>query len=103
MNTRSDLNDIANKIYRLRGQVVMLAPDLALLYGVQTKALTQSVRRNLDRFPIDFMFQLSWIEAQAIQEGRIKNNNVSDPRSQFVTLESGSNLKYRPYAFTEHG
>ncbi len=82
---------IERRILLLRGQHVMLAADLAELYDVPTKALNQAVRRNLRRFPADFMFQLTWEEARALS------------RSQFVTLKRGQNPKYRPYAFTEHG
>ena len=68
----------------------MLDRDLAALYGVQTKNLNKAVRRNLDRFPADFMFQLTLDEA--------------DPsRFQFGTLKRGQNIKYLPYAFTEQG
>lgn len=89
---------IASAILHLRGQKVMLDSDLANLYGVETKALNQAVKRNLDRFPEDFMFQLTWEEAEAA-------------RSQIVTLNAegtgtpsrGGNVKYRPYAFTEQG
>ncbi|MFH0820539.1 MAG: ORF6N domain-containing protein [Candidatus Peregrinibacteria bacterium] len=83
-------------IYVIRGYRVMLDRDLAKLYGVLTKALLQAVKRNIKRFPEDFMFQLSWGEAQRL-------------RSQFVTLDEkqpagrGRYSKYRPYAFTEHG
>ena len=82
---------IERKILLLRGEKVMLDRDLAELYGVETKVLNQAVKRNVDRFPADFMFQLSKEEAALIS------------RSQIVTLESGQNLKYRPYAFTEQG
>lgn len=75
----------------------MLSSDLAELYGVKPKVLIQSIKRNADRFPKDFMFQLSWNEGLAL-ESPIKN-----PRSQIVTLESGKNIKYLPYAFTEQG
>ena len=68
----------------------MLDYDLAKLYGVETKILNQAVKRNTKRFPRDFMFQLNFQE-------------VSGSRSQFVTLKRGQNIKYRPYAFTEHG
>ena len=83
---------IARRIYSIRGQKVMLDSDLAELYQVPTKALNQAVNRNLDRFPEDFMFQLSEEEASAL-------------RSQIVTLDKGRGRypKYRPYAFTEHG
>jgi hypothetical protein len=82
---------IARRIYHLRGEKIMLDSDLAELYQVPTKALKQAVRRNLDRFPGDFMFQLS-AEESAL-------------RSQIVTLDKGRgrHSKYAPYAFTEHG
>ena len=69
----------------------MLDHDLAELYGVQARTMNQAVKRNLRRFPEDFMFQLSWEEAREAS------------RSQFVTLKRGQNPKYRPYAFTEQG
>ena len=81
---------IENRIFLIRGQKVMLDKDLAELYGVPTKRLNEQVKRNLRRFPEDFMFQLTWKEAQGL-------------RSQFATLEPGDHLKYLPYAFTEQG
>lgn len=72
----------------------MLSHDLAALYQVQTKVLLQSVKRNKERFPKDFMFQLTWDEMKLV-------NTFS--RSQIVTLKKGHNLKYLPYAFTEQG
>jgi hypothetical protein len=81
---------IARAIYLLRGQKVLLDSDLAALYGVSTKALNQAVKRNRERFPHDFMFQLTIEETRSL-------------RSQFVTLKRGEHLKYRPYAFTEQG
>ncbi len=84
---------IHSKIYFIRGQRVMLDSDLAELYGVETKVLNQAVKRNLMRFPLDFMFQLSEIEAEF-------------SRSQSVTLNGavrGKNIKYLPYAFTQEG
>ena len=80
---------IETGIILLRGQRVMLSSDLAGLYGVTIGALVQAVKRNLARFPADFMFQLTWEEARS--------------RSQFVILKHGRNVKYRPYAFTEQG
>ena len=77
---------IENRIYLMRGHKVMLSPDLAKLYNVATKVLMQSVRRNLERFPEDFMFQLTADEAQSL-------------RSQFVTSKRGGS-RYLPYAFT---
>jgi hypothetical protein len=84
------VDQVARTILMLRGQKVLLDSDLAALYGVTTKALNQAVKRNADRFPSDFMFQLSAQETRSL-------------RSQFVTLKQGQHLKYRPYAFTEQG
>jgi hypothetical protein len=80
---------IASKIYLIRGQKVMLDRDLAELYGVQTKVLKQAVRRNIDRFPLDFMFEIS-------------KNEMENLRSQIVTSSWGG-LRYLPMAFTEQG
>lgn len=87
-----ELNAIKQKIYEIREQRVMLDFDLAELYDVLTKALKQAVRRNMERFPEDFMFELTWEEYRSL-------------RSQFVTLENGRGKysKYIPFAFTEHG
>jgi len=84
---------IENKIYLIRGVKVMLDKDLAKLYQVETRILNQAVKRNLDRFPSDFMFQLNNKEINAILHSR----------SQFVTLKRGQNIKYLPYVFTEQG
>ncbi|WP_433834551.1 ORF6N domain-containing protein [Flavobacterium anhuiense] len=83
---------ISNKISFIRGQKVMLDFDLALLYGVETKRLNEQVKRNLSRFPEDFMFQLT-------------ENEYVSLRSQFATLKKGrgEHQKYLPFAFTEHG
>ncbi|MBI2439320.1 MAG: ORF6N domain-containing protein [Candidatus Moranbacteria bacterium] len=84
---------IEKRIFWLRGQKVMLDADLAELYDVEVKALNQAVKRNIERFPKDFMFQLTFEEAQM----------VLFSRSQNVTLKRGKNIKYAPYAFTEMG
>ena len=83
---------IESKIFIIRGQKVMLDEDLAALYEVEIRVLNQAVKRNLDRFPDDFMFQLT-------------EDEVSFLRSQIVTLKSGrgQHRKYLPYAFTEQG
>ena len=80
---------IANKIYFIRNQKVMLDRDLAILYGIETKVLNQAVKRNMSRFPEDFMFQLTEIEFQNL-------------KSQIVTSSWGGSRKL-PSAFTEHG
>jgi len=85
--------DIETLILAARDQWVILAPDLAAIYGVPTKALNQAVKRNVERFPADFMFRLTLEEAEAVQRSR----------SQIVTLKRGQNIKHPPYAFTEHG
>ena len=104
---------IERRILLLRGQKVMLDFQLAELYEVETKVLNQAVRRNIERFPEDFMFQLNWEEAAQVPRSQIVTldgqSNAKSlkkrgiPRSQIVTLESGKNLKYLPYAFTEQG
>ena len=89
---------IATKILELRGRKVMLDRDLAVLYGVKVKRLNEQVKRNIRRFPADFMFQLTKEEAGSL-------------RSHFATLNStksevsqrGKHIKYLPYVFTEQG
>jgi phage regulator Rha-like protein len=74
----------------VRGQRVILDADLARVYGIPTKRLNEAVKRNAARFPADFAFQLT-------------RQEVAHSRSQIATLKRGQNLKYLPYAFTEHG
>jgi S-adenosylmethionine synthetase len=82
---------ISNKIYFVRNQKVMIDRDLALLYGIETRVLKQAVRRNINRFPEDFMFELS-------------KEELANWRSQIVTSNSDKmGLRYAPMAFTEHG
>jgi len=83
------LAKIQNVIYEIRGQKVMLDRDLAVLYGVELKRLNESVKRNIKRFPAEFMFQLT-------------DTEWSNLRSQIATFNKDTR-KYRPYAFTEHG
>jgi ORF6N domain-containing protein len=99
MSARVPLTQITRRILLLRGQKVMLSSDLAELYGVETRALLQAVKRNLDRFPSDFMFQLTWDEAARLHS--TSHKRIS--RSQIVILKRGQNPKYLPYAFTEQG
>lgn len=81
----------------------MLDADLASLYGVDVRTLNQAVRRNADRFPGDFMFQLTWEETQALTgENNPVKSDSDDLRSQIVTSSWGRR-RYRPYAFTEQG
>jgi hypothetical protein len=86
------MDHIEQRVLYIRGQKVMLDSDLAALYGVQTKVLNQAVKRNRDRFPEDFMFQLTGDEALSL-------------RSQFVTSKGmgPGGRRYLPYVFTEHG
>jgi hypothetical protein len=90
----SEINVIQSKIYEIRGMRVMLDFDLAELYQVETKALKQSVRRNLSRFPEDFMFELTELEY---------NSLIISLRSQIVTSNVKGGRRYMPFAFTEHG
>jgi ATP-dependent Clp protease ATP-binding subunit ClpA len=103
--TLVSIEGIANAILLVRGQRAMLDTDLAGLYGVSTKVLNQAVKRNLDRFPDDFMFQLGWQEASDLRSQTAASSELSDqgPRSQSVTLKRGTNIKYRPRVFTEQG
>jgi phage regulator Rha-like protein len=82
---------IMSKIYLIRGKKIMLDRDLAELYGIETKVLKQTLRRNTNRFPSDFMFEMSAEE-------------LHDWRSQFVTSNTDKmGLRYPPFCFTEHG
>ena len=90
-------------IYLIRGHRVILSHDIAGLYQVSTKALVQAVKRNKDRFPHDFMFQLTWDEVKNLASNELKKLGFSDSRSQIVTLKQGKNIKHLPYAFTEQG
>lgn len=90
---------IATKILELRGKKVMLDRDLAKLYGVKVKRLNEQVKRNIRRFPADFMFQVTREEIDYL---RLQNAALNS-RSQFATLKRGKNIKYLPYVFTEQG
>lgn len=85
----NNLEIITNKIHIIRNQKVMLDYDLATLYEIETKVLKQSVKRNIERFPEDFMFELTKVE-------------FDDLRSQIVTSSYGG-MRYLPFAFTEQG
>ena len=92
------VENIAQKIYLIRGQKVMLDSDLAVFYGVGTKVLNQAVKRNMERFPDDFMFQLNENENASLRS-QIVTSNL---KSQIATSKRGGR-QYRQYAFTEHG
>ena len=126
----NELTEIQSKIHEIRGQRVMLDYDLAAMYGVETKVLNQAVKRNIERFPEDFMFQLTkgeweilkcqngtsnslrsqiatlndW-ESQNVISNLPENHGDESLRSQIVTIKNGrgEHKKYMPYAFTELG
>jgi hypothetical protein len=81
---------IIRKIHWIRGEKVMLDEDLAELYGVEVKRLKEAVRRNRNRFPDDFLIELTWDEYHSL-------------RSQFASLKRGQHSKFLPFAFTEQG
>lgn len=98
------IREIGHRIFCLRGTQVMIDRDIAQLYEVETRVLNQAVKRNSDRFPEKFRFQLSSEEIEDLQSQIVTSNS----RSQIVTLktfgtEQGRNIKYMPYAFTEQG
>lgn len=81
---------IQSKIYEVRGQKMMLDFDLAEMYGTETKRLKEAVKRNLKRFPPDFMLELT-------------KDEYSSLRSQFASSNNRGGIRYMPFAFTEHG
>jgi hypothetical protein len=83
------IDDIQKRIYSIRNVQVMLDEDLSVLYGVETRVLNQAVKRNIERFPPEFMFQLT-------------KEDMENLRSQFVTSSWGGR-RYLPFAFTEQG
>ena len=96
MTSQSELTvapDIARLIHSVRDQRVILDADLAALYGVPTQRLNEQIKRNASRFPSDFLCRLTSDEAERCWRSR----------SQIATLKRGQNIKYLPYAFTEHG
>lgn len=99
------IKSIQNRICQIRGERVIFDRDLAILYEIEPKVLNQAVKRNIKRFPGDFMFQIT---KEEFEELRTQFQTIESPdssRSQFVTLKTGrgSNVKYLPYAFTEQG
>jgi hypothetical protein len=89
----AEIVPVERRIVEVRGQKAILDADLASLYGVETRALNQAMKRNATRFPPDFAFQLTLQEAGELHRSR----------SQSVTLKRGENVKFRPWVFTEHG
>ena len=90
---------IAARIIELRDKKVMIDRDLAKLYGVKVKRLNEQVKRNIKRFPDDFMFQVTKEESDSLRSHLAASNS----RSQIATLKQGKNIKYLPYVFTEQG
>lgn len=101
----SNKSIITSKIKLIRNKKVILDRDLANLYQVETKVLNQAVKRNIERFPSDFMFQVTKEEAKFWKSQIVTPSEKSNfsLRSQNVTLKRGEHIKYLPYAFTEHG
>ena len=95
-----NLLQIQNMIYEIRGQKVMLDSDLAMLYGVEVKNLNRAVKHNIDRFPDDFMFQLTEDEFNSLRCKICTLNTI--PQKATANLR-GKHRKYLPYVFTEHG
>ena len=111
----NDLAIIQRKIYEIRGQRVILDRDLAALYQVETRVLNQAVKRNIERFPDDFMFQLTKEEVEFLKSqiviletdenmsSQIVTTSRENLTSQFVISNKRGGQRYLPYAFTEHG
>src|SRR6188768_1336266 len=101
MNEMRIIKSIQNRIYEIKGERVLLDFDLANLYEVETKVLNQAVKRNIKRFPKDFMFQLTKEEFEDLRFQFETSESRYSLRSQFVTLKNGrgQHLKYLPFAF----
>ena len=93
---------IGGRIMTVRGQKVILDADLARIYGVATKALNQAVKRNIEKFPVDFMFQLTPQEVTSLKSQFVTSSLTLD-RSQTVTGSAHGGRRKPTYAFTEHG
>ena len=104
----NEIEQIQYRIHEIRGQKVMLDFDLAALYGVETKRLNEQVKRNIERFPEDFMFQLTkgeWVilQSQIATTNSTENEDISSLRSQIATTRGMRMKRSLPYAFTENG
>lgn len=98
-----DLQIIQSKIYEIRGCRVMLDSDLAALYQVETKALKQAVKRNIERFPEDFMFELTKEEVECLRSQIVTLKNNPDETEEETSSKRGKHTKYLPYVFTQEG
>lgn len=101
-NRNMQIQQVHNKIYEIRGIKVMLDFDLAELYEVETRVLNQSVKRNIKRFPSDFMFQLTQKELESSISQFVISNDVNSSQFVISSKKRGGNQKL-PYAFTEQG
>lgn len=97
------IQSIQNRIYEIRGERVLLDKDLAALYEVETKALNLAVKRNIKRFPSDFMFQLTNEEFEGLRFQIETSKNIDSLRTQIATSKGRGGTRYLPYAFTEQG
>ncbi|MBK7021973.1 MAG: ORF6N domain-containing protein [Sulfuritalea sp.] len=98
------VDTVSGRIHLVRGQRVMLDADLAELYGVATKVFNQAIKRNIERFPADFMFQLTAEEHDSLRSQIVTSYAIDPLGSQTVTLKTGrGGRRYLPYVFTEHG
>ena len=98
-----DLQIIQSKIYEIRGCRVMLDSDLAALYQVETKALKQAVKRNIERFPDDFMFELTKEEVECLRSQIVTLKNNAVETEEETSSKRGKHTKYLPYVFTQEG
>jgi hypothetical protein len=98
-------DEVASRIRNFRDEKVLLDFDLAVLYGVETRVLNQAVKRNADRFPSDFMFQLSVEETEMISQRVTSSAGQTVPDSSQIVMSPGKHRgkRYRPYAFSEQG
>jgi hypothetical protein len=98
------IQSIQTRIYTIRGERVMLDRDLALIYGIETKSLNLSVKRNISRFPPDFMFRLTKEEFSSLNQTETLNGlSENILRLQTETSKGRGGTRYLPYAFTEQG
>lgn len=97
------IRSIQNRIYEVRGTRVMLDFDLAVLYEVPTKVLNQAVKRNIKRFPEDFMFRLTELEWEDMRSQIVTASGESEPKGNVIIYQTKRNIAVTPYAFTEQG
>ena len=93
---------VEKSIFIIRGQKVMLSAHLSKLYGVEVRTLIQAIKRNVERFPADFMFQLTWEETESLRSQFVILNNY-EKKTKDKASRRGRHVKYTPYAFTEQG